>query len=320
MSKELDFGIDIGLIRNRVAATIDLYNRNTVDLILNPQIPTSTGFSQVTSNVGKVQNKGIEVTLNSVNIVAGDFKWSTSLNFSANHNEIKELYGGDITADKGNGWFVGESLRSNYYYKFDGIWQTSEKDKAASYGVEPGAVKVVDKNNDGKISDSGEGDDRFVLGSELPKWIGGMTNTLNWKNFDFSVFAYTRQGVQFKNGMLSGTMGEVTNGRYNHLVLNYWTPDNPTNDYFGLNEKNPYRAAIEYQDASFVRIANITLGYTFPRSLLNKWKFQNFRIYGQINNPFVFTNYISFDPEYNTSTYRDNVPFTTYMFGVSVSI
>ncbi len=147
-----------------------------------------------------------------------------------------------------------------------------------------------------------------------------MTNTMSFKNFDFSFFIYTRQGVQFRNGMLSGTMGEVTNGRYNHLNLNYWTPNNPTNDYFGLTMSNPYRQAIEYQDASFVRVANITLGYNFPGSLLNKWQIGNFRIYAQVNNPFVFTDYVSFDPEYNSNTYRDNVPFTTYLFGISLGI
>ncbi len=143
-------------MNNRIYASIDLYNRNTVDLILNQKLPTSSGFEDVTSNVGKVQNKGIEVTLNTVNIVAGDFRWSTNLNFSANHNEIKELYGGGITADKGNGWFVGESLNSNYYFKFDGIWQENEADQATAYGQEPGSVKVVDQNSDGKISSSGD--------------------------------------------------------------------------------------------------------------------------------------------------------------------
>ncbi len=318
-SKEINLGINMGFFQDRVAASVEIYKRNTVDLILNQRLPTSTGFDVVTSNVGEVLNQGIEVTLNTVNVKRGDFTWSTTFNFSTNRNEILELYGDGVTADKGNALFVGESLRSNFYFEFDGIWQLDEADQAQVYGQKPGSVRVVDQNGDGKISTSDAIDDRVVLGNQLPTWLAGMRNQVNFKNWDLSFFVYTRQGVQFRNNMLSGTMGELSSDRYNRLNLNYWTTSNPTNDYFGVAVPNPYRQAIQYQDASFIRISDITLGYTFSRTLLDRLGVSNARIYGQVTNPFVFSNFDGLDPEYNSGTFQDDVPAAIYLMGISLS-
>lgn len=320
-SAEVNVGLNMGFLKNRITADIELYNKKTNDLIQNVAIPTSLGYGSVTANVGKLLNRGVEVTINSVNIQKNDFKWNSTVNFSTNHNEILELYGGTVTQDIANSLFVGESLRSNYYYEFAGIWQTSEAAEAAKYGQVPGSVKVVDQNNDGKISSSAGIDDRVVLGNQLPKWMAGINNTFNYRNWDLSFFIYTRQGVQFQNALLSGTMGELGSNRYNRLNLNYWTVDNPTNDYFGVWQANPYRQAIQYKDASFWRISNITLGYNLPKSMLERIKFGNLRFYVQANNPFVFTKEKNMwmDPEFNSGTYQDDVPNATYLFGVSAS-
>jgi TonB-linked SusC/RagA family outer membrane protein len=320
-SSEINLGLNMGFLKNRVMVDLEFYDKTTNDLIQNVAIPTSLGFGAVTANVGKIMNRGIELTLNTVNIQKENFRWSTNLNFSTNHNEILELYGGTVTEDKANKLFVGESLRSNFYYEFDGIWQLDEKDEAAKYGQVPGSVKVVDQNKDGKISSSADIDDRVVLGSELPKWMAGINNTFNYKNWDFSFFVYTRQGVQFRNSLLQGTMGELGSDRYNHLNLNYWTETNPTNDYFGVWQGNPYREAIQYKNADFWRLSNITLGYTLPKAMLNTIKFSNLRFYLQANNPFVFMKEknIWMDPEFNSGTYQDDVPNAVYSFGVSAS-
>jgi TonB-linked SusC/RagA family outer membrane protein len=320
-SAEVNIGLNMGFLKNRITADIEVYNKKTNDLIQNVAIPTSLGYGSVTANVGKLLNRGVEITLNTVNIQTNNFKWNTTINFSKNHNEILELYGGTVTQDIANSLFVGESLRSNYYYEFAGIWQTDEATEAAKYGQVPGSVKVVDQNNDGKISSSTGIDDRVVLGNQLPKWMAGINNSFTYKNWDLSFFIYTRQGVQFQNSLLSGTMGELGSNRYNHLNLNYWTVDNPTNDYFGVWQANPYRQAIQYKDASFWRISNITLGYNLPRTILNKINFSNLRFYVQANNLFVFTKdkNIWMDPEFNSGTYQDDVPNSTYIFGVSAS-
>ncbi|MBL7967074.1 MAG: TonB-dependent receptor [Prolixibacteraceae bacterium] len=320
-SAEVNIGLNMGFLKNRITADVELYNKKTNDLIQNVAIPTSLGYGSVTANVGKIVNRGVEVTINSVNIQKENFRWSTNLNFSTNHNEILELYGGTVTQDIANKLFVGESLMANFYYEFDGIWQTDEAAEAAKYGQVPGSVKVVDQNNDGKISSSAGIDDRVVLGSELPKWMAGLSNNFSYKNWDLSFFIYTRQGVQFRNALLSGTMGELGSNRYNHLNLNYWTATNPTNDYFGVWQANPYREAIQYKNADFWRISNITLGYNLPKSVLNKIKFSNLRLYVQANNPFIFMKEknIWMDPEFNSGTYQDDVPNSTYLFGVSAS-
>ncbi len=320
-SAEYNFGLNMGFLKNRIIADVEVYNKKTNDLIQNVAIPTSLGYGSVTANVGKLLNRGVEVTLNTVNIQKKDFKWTTSINFSKNHNEVMELYGGTVTQDIANSLFVGYPLRSNYYYQYAGIWQTSEATQAAVYGQVPGSVKVVDQNNDGKISSSTGIDDRVILGNQLPKWMAGINNTVTYKNWELTCFVYTRQGVQFQNSMLSGTMGEIGSNRYNHLNLNYWTTTNPTNDYFGTWQANPYRQAIQYKDASFWRISNITLGYNVPKSVLDRMKFSNLRLYLQANNPKVFTKEknIWMDPEFNSGTYQDDVPNATYIFGISAS-
>jgi hypothetical protein len=319
-SKEFNIGLDFGFFKNRIAASLELYNRKTVDLILNQKIPTTNGFSQVVANVGQIQNRGIELTLNTVNISKGRFGWNSTFSFTKNQNKLLQLYGQGQTVDKGNKLFVGKPIRSNFDYKFDGIWQTSEKDLAAKYKQVPGSVKVVDQNNDGVISSTDAIDDRVVLGSALPNWILGVTNRFNYKSFDFSFFVYYRNGVQYYNNTLAGTFGEISGTRYNKLAsLDYWRSDNPSNTYFGVAAANPYRNAINYQDASFLRISDITFGYTLPSNLITRWKMINARLYAQVTNPFVFSKFTGFDPEFNSAIYQDDVPSMAYTVGVNIS-
>lgn len=319
-SKELNLGIDFGLFRNRIVGMLELYDRKTVDLILNQKIPSVTGFSQVIANVGEIGNKGVELTLNTINIARSNFEWSSTLTFTRNRNKLLSLYGDGQTEDKGNKLFVGHPIRANFDYEFDGIWQLDQKDEAAVYKQVPGSVRVVDQNKDGVISSSDGIDDRIVLGTELPNWLTGFTNRLRYRDFDFSVFIYYRNGVQYRNNTLAGTFGEVNNVRYNNLAeLDYWRTDNPSNTYFGLTVANPYRNAITYQDASFLRVSDITLGYNLPPKLLNKWNMSRARVYVQSNSPIVLTKFIGFDPEFNSSIYQDDIPTAIYTLGINLS-
>ncbi|PLK44504.1 TonB-dependent receptor [Emticicia sp. TH156] len=319
-SKELNLGLDFGLFGNRISGTVELYDRKTQDLILSQKIPTTSGFSQVVSNVGKIQNKGIEILLNTVNIATTDFSWNTTLTFTKNNNKLLELYGNGQMADKGNNLFVGYPIRANFDYKFNGIWQLADKDLALKYNQVPGSVRVVDQNNDGIISSTEGKDDRVYLGSELPNFLMGMTNRFKYKNFDFSFFAYYRNGTLYNNKTLSGTFGEINAQRYNKLAgLDYWTSENPSNTYFGVAAANPYRSAINYQDASFLRISDITLGYNVPRKLMEKWKLYNARVYTQVINPIIVSKFIGFDPEFNSAIYQDDVPSVTFSLGVNLS-
>lgn len=316
-SQELNLGLNMGFLDNRISAVVELYKRNTRDLILNQTLPTSTGFSAVVTNVGEVSNKGIEIMLNTRNIETRDFTWATSVNFSKNINRVEALANG-VTSIIGSSLFVGKPVRSYYDFKFDGIWQLPDSAAAKTYGQLPGSVKVVDQNKDGKISNSTGIDDRVWLGTELPNFIMGMTNRFTYKAFDFSFLLYYRNGTMYRNGLLGGTMGEYTSARYNHIILDYWTRNNPTNYFYGPGVAQPYRGARSYEDASFLRLVDVTLGYNVPSSVLQKVKVDRARMYFQVLNPKFWTSYNGLDPEYNSNTYIDDVPSMTLAFGLNV--
>jgi len=319
-SEEVNLGLDMGFFNNRISATIELYKRNTKDLILQENLPTSTGFKTVTANVGQISNKGIELGLNTENVITKNFSWSTNLNFSTNENRVVSLANGVTSIISGTTILeVGKPVKSYYDYRYAGIWQIADSAQAATFHQLPGQVKVIDSNGDGVISTSTGKDDRQVLGTQLPKYTIGMTNHFNYKDFDLSFLMYYRNGTIFQNNLFGGgTMADYTNSRYEHIVLNYWTRNNPTNDMYGVGISQPYKNAIAYQNANFLRVSDITLGYTMPKVKLDKFSIDRMRIYIQVSNPFVFTKYKSLDPEYNSSTYIDDVPYTLYTFGLNL--
>jgi TonB-linked SusC/RagA family outer membrane protein len=316
-SQELNLGINMGFLKNRISATVEVYKRNTRDLILNQTLPTSTGFSSVITNVGKVSNKGIEIMLNTRNIETKNFSWSTSINFSKNINRIEALANG-VTSIIGSSLFVGKPVRSFYDYRWTGIWQLADSAAAKSFGQLPGAVKVEDLNKDGVISNSPGKDDRQWLGTQLPNFTMGMTNRMSFLNFDLSFLFYYRNGTMYKNGMLDGTMGEYTGTRYNHMVMNYWTKNNPTNDFYGPGVPQAYRGARSYEDASFIRLSDVTLGYSLPREVLEKKNIERVRVYFQVINPTYWTRFNGMDPEYNSNTFIDDVPNLTFAIGANI--
>lgn len=318
-SKELNIGVDFGIFNNRISGSVELYDRNTVDLIMNQKLPTVSGFSQVIANVGEIENRGIEITLNTSNIVSKNFNWNTTITFTKNNNKLLELYGDGQTVDKGNNLFVGHPIRALYDFKFNGIWQLADSTLAKSYKQVPGSVRVVDQNKDNQISSSNAIDDRVILGSQLPNFLLGITNRFNYKNVDLSFFLYYRNGTMYRNSTMAGTFGEV-GSRYNSLAqLDYWTIDNPSNTFYSPFVANPYRSAIFYQDASFLRVSDITVGYTLPKKMLDNYKISSARFYAQVMNPFIFTKYIGFDPEFNSAIYQDDVPSATYLIGLNLS-
>jgi TonB-linked SusC/RagA family outer membrane protein len=325
-SKEINIGLDFTLSDFPLSGTVEYYKRNTEDLILDDKVPNSTGFNNVLDNVGEIENSGIEISLSSVNISKGDFKWTSNLTFTANDDKVVKLAGG-LTEDIGNGRFVGESVRAYYTYKFEGIWQLGQEAEAAEFGQVPGQIRIRDLNGDKKINS----DDRMIVGKGTPDWTAGLRNQLNYKNWDMSFFVYTRRGQMYSNAFLNGTYGDIASERYNRSAdLDYWTPDNPSNTYFspvtgpGLNSKNERkggssRVGFSYQLADFVRISDVTMGYSLPNVILSELGVSRFRVYGQLQNPFVFTDFLSFDPEYNSGGNDDDLPALTVLFGVNIN-
>ena len=212
-TKTFNIGIDFGFLNNRINGNIDFYTSTTTDLLLQRNLPKISGYSNVYMNMGKTANKGLEITINSKNIVTKDFTWGTNLVWSWNKNEIKDLYG-DEKSDIGNRWFIGEPISVIYDYEMVGIWQKDEIERGDHLKwdpqAQPGDVKLRDVNGDGKIDPN---DDKTIQGQTTPKWIGGLTNTFTYKNLSLSIFIQTVQGLKRNNSLLGTASDEM--GRRN---------------------------------------------------------------------------------------------------------
>lgn len=313
-TNETNVGIDYGLFNYRINGSLDVYRRDSKGLIMKRQLPQTSGWSDIFDNIGWVKNSGIELGLNTVNVQSRDFSWTTGIVFTRNKNEIIELIGGKKD-DVANKWFIGEPIRVNYDYEFDGIWQSDEATEAATYGQTPGEVKVKDQNNDGVI----DADDRTIIGQRTPKWSGSITNTLTYKNWDFSAYIYTRQGQQLYSTFKASFM--ALEGNYNNVAVDYWTAQNPSNEHFQPGNKGNYFNAWRYSDISFVRVGTIALGYTLPKRLLDRVNIDRLRIYCSVTNPFTFTSYPGYDPEWaDQNTWGEATGYSTYLFGVNLEL
>lgn len=255
------------------------------------------------------------MTLSTVNIKNDNgFQWTTDLNFSTNKNEIVQLYG-DGKDDVGNQWFIGQPINVFYDYQKTGIWQTSEAETAAAYGAKPGQIKLLDKNGDKQYSDQ----DRTILGSAFPGWIGGMTNRFSYKGFELNVVINTRQDY-----LIYSRWYENNNrlaGRYNNINVNYWTPENPTNDNPrpDKNQESVYLGStLAYKDASFVRVKNLALAYSLPQLWLQRAAIKNLKITLSAENPFTITGYKGQDPEFESNGTRAMYP-TVKMYAIGLN-
>ncbi|WP_316786154.1 TonB-dependent receptor [Pedobacter frigiditerrae] len=297
---QYNLGLDFSIVKGRVGGSIDLYKSTTTDLLLEKPIPSINGYTSSFDNIGETQNKGIDITLNTVNLQKKDFSWSTTISFSASKDRITKLANGDVVASN---LFIGERVRVAYDFVKVGIWQNTPEDLVemgkfnanlpAASAFKPGSIRVMDFNGDYKIDANF---DRRVRGSYTPSWTGGMTNTFNYKNFDLSIFIISR------NNFLIATGAEVLQGRYAQRLVDYWTPTNPTNNYPAPNYGNAigdtYRTSMNYQDASFVKIRNISLGYIFPQSIAKKLTLSKLRVYAQVLNPgLIYSNVDWIDPD-----------------------
>lgn len=315
-TKEVNIGLDYAFFNGRINGTIDWYNRRTVDIIMNRRLPNTSGYSALRDNVGEVLNRGIEIGLNTVNIRTKDFTWTTNINFTKNHNEILALSDGS-DRDEGNKWFVGESIGSVWTYTVLGIWQEDEKEEAAKYGQAPGNLKLLDKDNNYTFTNA----DKEIQGSVFPKWTAGMTNTFKYKNIDLAIFMYTRQG-QYSYSQFHRQHSMNDNKTFNVIRLDYWTPENTTGTWPrpGLTLQDAEKDALYYQKTSFVKVGYINLGYTLPEIWSKHLGLSNLRVYGSVQNPFVFTDYEGWDPEAASENTYSQYPMTrTFLVGLNIT-
>ena len=301
-SKTIDLGFDMVLLNNRVSITFDYYNTKTTDLILLRSLPTSSGndgnFATYT-NIGSTRNRGVEVTINSRNIVTKDFTWNSTLSFSANKEKIIDLVDGtdiQIGTNKEDGTLMlGHPIKSYKTFTYLGIWSTAEADLAATYfkdadktqPFKPGDVKVADLDGDNIIDQNKDVD---YIGSQSPKWFAGFNNDFRYKNFDLNIYLYARWGHWGESPMAN--FDPSTGGKYSNM--DYWVAgsnEGASLPGLMLNRKlfdyTGYQS-LWYCDQSFVKIKRISLGYTLPRSVLKSLSLSSVRVYATVDNPFYF--------------------------------
>ncbi|MBD0825401.1 SusC/RagA family TonB-linked outer membrane protein [Aestuariibaculum marinum] len=305
-TESYNIGLDFGFINNRINGSIDLYQKKTNDLLIQRDLPDIIGFSNVWSNIGEVENTGVEFALNTINIQKGDFKWETFFGFSHNTNKINSLHGlmedvldgeGNVVGQKeaddiGNGWFIGKSIDEIWDYKILGVWQLGEEEEAALYGQSPGDFKFLDKDGNYKYTNV----DKEFQGSKVPTTRLSMRNTFTMKNFTFSfnMYSYLGQKKSFNRAKNDGALINTTN----QIITEYWSEDNPTNDYARLSSKAP--SGINYnvwRKADFMRLDNISLGYKVPETYLKPLKISDLNLNMTVKNAAYLSNWPGEDPE-----------------------
>ena len=298
-----DLGVDFGVLDNRLTGTVDYYDAKTKDLIFPYTLPAFTGVTTVNRNIGRTRNRGWEVSLTSQNLRGESLTWSTTLTYARNKETIVELPNGNVIADDyRNSLIVGQPAQVFYDYKKIGIWQLGEETEAASYGTSPGQfipgdIKVADISGpdgvpDGKITAA----DRTIIGSRVPKWTGGLSNDLRYKAFDLNVLLVARVGQWISSDYYAKY---TRTGNNNGAVVDYWTPENPTNEYPRPHATRTlsYITTLTEREASWAKVRNVTLGYTVPKSVVGKAKIDNVRVYVSGRNLYTLSNIKDFDPE-----------------------
>jgi len=297
-----NLGLDFGFLKSRLTGSVDVYYKKTNDLLVRQTLPNVIGYANVYSNLAQVSNRGLELSLNSKNIVDGPVKWNTSFNFFFNRNKIDRL--ATPNNDPNNGWFIGQDINVIWDYKVLGVWQEDEMEEAKKFnkGILPGDFKLEDVDGNYNYSDA----DKQFLGYTTPRFTLSMRNEFNiFKNLDFSFQLLSNLGQKKSFNVAKNQPGSVGYGRSNSYIVPYWTPENPINDYARLNSGSSGASFNVFWNNSFVRLNNIALAYSLPEQLSNRWKIGAAKIYANVNNAAVYSpkwNY--WDPENNGPTPR----------------
>ena len=320
-----NFGVDFGFWGNRIYGSADFYINKTKDLLYAQSLLLSSVYSHVLSNIGKTKGHGFEIQIGGVPVRTKNFNWDTTLSVSTAKDEIVELSNGlEKNINGRTGQIVGQPLNIYYYYEADGCWgvgefETYKADWEASHpgktldfpeaNSTTGDVKIVDRNDDGKITD----DDKRVY-DRSPKCILGWNNTLTYKDFSLSFLVYARLGGWMEYGLYQ----QFRYDNANWADLDYWTPENqgarfPTP---GLTKQNTYAASTFYEKSSYIKIKDITLSYNLPKTWISKIGMSNLRVYGSMKNFFTFSSVDNYDPERDGDI---SFPLTKQLvFGVNI--
>ena len=320
--------LDYGILNNRVDGSIEWFKTTTKGLLFKRTLPITSGLTgwgsplSIWQNIAETSNQGVEVTINSHNIKTKDFSWNTTLSVTWSKEKIEKLPDGDLISEN---LFVGHSIKSIYGYKYTGIWGTNTpQDILDAYGVKPGFIQIetLEKDGDGGVHKYST-NDRQVLGHTNPDWIVGLNNTFTYKNFDLSVFAMARYGQTINSDLLGYYTAEQSVTTNQLAGADYWTENNQGAYYPAPgtgSEQSTVISALRVRDGSFIKVKNITLGYTFPVNISRKALMEKCRIYATAYNPFIYVKDKQLkgtDPETNGS---DAFPtFRQFVFGVNLT-
>ncbi len=298
---QLDAGIELGLFDNRVSMEFDVYRKKTVDMLLAAPLPTTSGYSSITRNIGSMENRGIEFAINTTNIKTADFSWNSQFNISVNKNRVLALTGGSDIYSGSTVIRVGESVGSFFGRVHLGTWSTQEKDLAAVYKARPGDVKYLDLNNDKQINDN----DRTIIGKGIPDGFGTFLNTFTYKNWSLTVDLQYMYGNDVMDRSIHSLEDRQGIANSYKTVLNAWTE---THQNTPIAQLRPVPAGYttnndshKVTDASFIRGRNVLLAYVFPGSATSAMKLSRLRVYASVQNLFVSTKYSGYDPEVSNS-------------------
>lgn len=327
-TSEYNIGLDYSFFNSRLTGTIDYYVATTKNLLWDVVVPTITGFTSVRSNIGKLRNRGLEIVVNAVPVRTNDFEWNIGLNFATNKNKVVSLLGEDKDGDGreddlvSSGLFIGESIGTIYGYQVEGIWQLEDqKNGTIMKGFSPGTYKIKDQDGDGSISADR---DRVILGHQEPAYTIGLKNKLSYRGFELNFFINAIQGG--RNGYKAynkideayGTTGNAANLNWMNSY-EYWSPRNPKATFAAAWAIPPIKAEI-VQKRSFVRLQDVSLGYTFDKRLTKRLGIENLRLFMSGQNLLTLTGWDGWDPEANLGISSTAYPvMRTYAFGIDLT-
>lgn len=302
-------GLDFGFLRDRIMGSVEYYYAKTTDLLVEKSINQTTGYNTQLVNMGSVMNQGVEITANFVPVKIKNFTWTIDLIWAHNQNKILSLNGatgadGQLLNDEANNWFIGHNINAYYDYVFDGVWQLDDDipDYGGTYQPQPGDIRVRDVNGDGQITP----DDRVVIDRD-PKWTASLGTSFKFYGVDITFDFYGVYGaVRQNNYLYAANQGGDLKGVRNGIKVDYWTIENPSNTAPRPRDGNiSYFSSLSYQDASYFRLRNLSVGYSFPKKLIAKAKMTNLRIYCTASNLFTCTRYQSYSPEASAGSYPE---------------
>lgn len=281
---QYNLGVDFNIFNRRISGSVDAYTSTTTDLLMQRSIPTVTGFATTFANIGKTANSGVDINITTVNINRKNLVWTTTVNAAWQKEHIVTLANGNQN-DLNNNWFIGQPVGVIYGYQSLGLWHVGDSALMKTFtanSFSPGSVKVADLNGDNKIDPN---NDRQIIGWTRPRWVVGMSNTVTFKGWEFSIFLYGRLNYLYNTG------GEGEAARSVTRQIDYYTENNQSAYYqkpvfnAGNAAVDPYFAALGYFNASFIKVRNISLGYTFDSKSLGKSGVSSLKAYVQVANP-----------------------------------